>query len=253
MKVDMVVDIGNSRMKWGWCANGTVEQSVSLPPDDDAAWDRQLTAWKAHAPRRWAITSVHFMRRDRLLEWLEWRGHQVIVVDRGSTLPLAVLVDQPEQVGMDRLMNAVAAESRRGGKPAIIVDAGTAVTVDVVDETGAFRGGAIFPGLRLMAKALHDYTALLPLVEISTTPPDVIATSTTTAIQMGVFYAVVGGINAHISLIDRTVRVISQIFLTGGDARLLRQFVYTQAEFDQVVLWPEMTLEGIRIAAEAQP
>src|SRR6185312_8188631 len=108
-----------------------------------------------------------------------------------SSLPLRVLVQQLDHVGIDRLLDAVAANSRRpAGVPAIIIDAGSAVTVDLVDEAGAFTGGAILPGLRLMAKALHDYTALLPLVDPPTQAPPLPGTATIPAIESGIFWAV---------------------------------------------------------------
>ena len=82
-------------------------------------------------------------------------------------MPLEVELEHPDKVGIDRLLNAVAANRRRQEHvAAILVDAGSAVTVDYLDGNGVFRGGAIFPGFRLMARALHDYTALLPIVDI---------------------------------------------------------------------------------------
>ncbi len=150
---------------------------------------------------------------------------------------------------MDRLLNAVAANERRQGKVAIIADAGSAVTVDVVDETGAFRGGVIFPGLRLMAQALHDHTALLPFVEIRKEPEGFgPGTSTVEAIERGVYYAVTSAINMQIWLLNPGYDPTSAVFLTGGDAPQLHEAIEPNT-----LLWPEMTLEGIRLAAEAQP
>src|SRR5205085_7856667 len=108
---------------------------------------------------------VHPARRQRLADWLLARGDEVEVVVSPGRLPLATALPQPEKAGIDRLFNAVAVNSRRRpNAAAVVVDAGSAVTVDLVDEHGVFRGGAILPGLRLMAQALHDYTALLPAV-----------------------------------------------------------------------------------------
>ena len=90
-------------------------------------------------------------------------------------------------------VTAIHNSRRRPDTPAVIVDAGSAVTVDYVDERGVFRGGAILPGLRLMAQALHDYTALLPVVTIDGEAAMPGAT-TTEAIKAGVFAAVLGGV-----------------------------------------------------------
>jgi type III pantothenate kinase len=162
-------------------------------------------------------------------------------------LPLKVAVDNPSQVGIDRLLNAVAANTRRNlHAPAIMVDAGTAITVDYVDEAGVFRGGAIMPGLTLMAKSLHDYTALLPLVPVD---PGVSLPggSTVTAMQAGIFWSVAGGI---LELIARLKALQphspAQVFLTGGDAMSLRAPLP-----GEITVWPTMTLEGLRIASWA--
>jgi type III pantothenate kinase len=160
-----------------------------------------------------------------------------------------VLLEHPDRVGIDRLLNAVAASRRvPRGIPAVLIDAGSAITVDWLDERGAFAGGAIFPGLRLMANALHDYTALLPLVELHYPPPPLPGTSTITAMQAGVFWAAAGGIQALITQLNAQASTAAKVFLTGGDGPLI-----AQAMNHDIDLWPNMTLEGIRIAAETMP
>jgi type III pantothenate kinase len=176
---------------------------------------------------------------------------------RHELLPLEVRVDSPERVGVDRLLNAVAANFRllqnvndQVARGAVIIDAGTAVTVDVVSSDGAFEGGAIFPGRRLMAAALHEYTALLPFVVGEKSNPPPVGTNTIAAIETGIYYAVAGGINElifrHFLRAGSTVE--PAVFLTGGDAPLMQDPIHNGA-----LLWPEMTLEGLRLSAEAQP
>jgi len=155
-------------------------------------------------------------------------------------VPLTVELEHPDKVGIDRLLNAVAANRRRQEHvAAILIDAGSAVTVDYLDGNGAFRGGTIFPGFRLMAQALHEYTALLPIVEIdeSVTLP---GTSTAHAIQAGVYNAVLGGIERLIVEYQHRYPTAFEIYLTGGDAKALAPKLRHSAH-----LWPEMTLEGI--------
>jgi type III pantothenate kinase len=251
MKPALVVDVGNSRIKWGLCRDSG--PSVSLPPDDPIAWQQQIDAWKLTGRLDWAVSGVHPHRRDRLMEWIKERGDAVVLVDDWRSLPLPVRLDHPEKVGIDRLLNAVAVKERlRGssseGIPAVIVDAGSAVTVDWLDDSGAFSGGAIFPGVRLMAHALHDYTALLPLIEIAGPVPPLPGLSTPAAMQAGIFWAVAGGIRSVIKQLAARAPMFPALFLTGGDAALL------QTALDPgFLLWPGMTLEGIRIAAEVQP
>jgi type III pantothenate kinase len=252
MKPSLVVDVGNSRIKWGLCQNGMPH--ASLPPDDPAAWQRQLDDWQLIGPQQWAICGVHPLRRDRLIEWARQRGDTVWLLEGWRCLPLEVCLERPEWVGIDRLLDAVAAKDRLGkaaadrGRPAVIVDAGSAVTVDWLDETGAFAGGTIFPGLRLMAKSLHDYTALLPLIDVRHPAPPLPGPSTPAAMEAGMFWAVVGGIHALTNQMAAQASRAPVRFVTGGDAALLHP-----ALGSDFILWPEMTLQGIRITAEAQP
>jgi type III pantothenate kinase len=161
-------------------------------------------------------------------------------------LPLQVRLEKPDYVGIDRLLDAVAANSRRpAGTSAVIVDAGSAVTVDALDENGAFVGGAILPGLRLMAATLHEHTALLPQIDVPRHPPSSPGKSTIAAMEAGIFWAVAGGIRALIEQYAAAASAPPRVFLTGGDGPVL-QTVLPEAQ-----LWPTMTLEGIRLSAEA--
>lgn len=242
MDCEYLADVGNSRIKWGKSLAAGIE-IATLPPDDPSAWDSQLQAWQASSGT-WIVTGANPPVRERLSVWLRQRDHDVVVIDAPEELPLQVKLERPAHVGIDRLLNAVAANTRRvPGQPAVIVDAGSAVTVDWVDGDGAFCGGTIFPGLRLMSKALHDYTALLPLIEPRTSMPVVPATSTPAAVEAGVYWAVAGGISKLVARLCAQQSQPTSIFLTGGDAPLLAPAV------QPVVLWPEMTLEGARLAA----
>lgn len=244
----VVVDVGNSRIKWGLCSPAGVTEAVSLPPDEPGAWLRQIEAWRLPGGAGWAVSGVHPPRRDAFLDWLRARGDTAVLVDDPKDLPLRVLVERPDWVGVDRLLDAVAANSRRRpGAPAVIVDSGSAVTVDYVDESGAFRGGVIFPGPRLMAKSLHDYTALLPVVELRPPIPAVPATATRPAMEAGIFWAVVGGIEAVLARYAREAGQRPDLFLTGGDGALL------SPALPEAQHWPTMTLEGTRLSAEALP
>src|SRR4051794_7428634 len=137
MPTDVVADIGNSRIKWGRCGPAGVFAHATLPPDDPTAWARQA-AEGGLARASWALGSVQPQTCEAFAAWLSTEGHQVKRIDSYRKLPLDVLVDNPERVGLDRLLNAVAARTRLPRSSAgIIVDAGSAVTVDLVDESGA--------------------------------------------------------------------------------------------------------------------
>jgi type III pantothenate kinase len=249
MKVDVVADVGNTRIKWGRCLDGQVADVLALAADDPRAWAEPLRSWNLGAGSRWAIASVVPRRSDQLARWLEKQGARVRRVDDPRTLPLRTRVLNPQGVGMDRLLNAVAVNRRRRQHaPAVIVDAGSAVTVDLVDRDGVFAGGAIFPGHRLMAQALHEHTALLPLIEVcgSTAPP---GSDTQAAMKAGIYWTVAGGIEKLIRQYQHSVQHDLDVFLTGGDAALFSRDIGRA----DAVLWPDMTLEGLRLAAEALP
>jgi type III pantothenate kinase len=249
MKVDFVADVGNSRIKWGRCLDDQVAEAVSLSPDDPQDWQNQREAWRLAGAASWAVAGVHPQRRDRLAAWVRQLSDRVRVIDDCQQLPLHVQLDHPERVGIDRLLNAVAASRLvPRGMATVLIDAGSAITVDWLDETGAFAGGAIFPGLRLMARALHDYTALLPLVELHYPPPPLPGTSTTTAMEAGVFWAAAGGIQFLVNRLITQATAAVRVIMTGGDGPFLAKALNHEIE-----LWPNMTLEGIRIAAETMP
>jgi type III pantothenate kinase len=244
MTPHVVADIGNTRIKWGRCSPDAVTATASMPPDDEIAWQTQFDAWRIALGSQWVIAGVDPVRRDDLASWLSQRGQQVRVVTHPRELPLRTLLQEPEKAGIDRLLDAVAANRRRTpGRGVMIVDAGSAVTVDWLDVTGAFAGGAILPGFRLMAKALHDYTALLPHIEVPGDVPAVPGVATIPAMEAGIFWSVAGGIRAMMHEYMRRVEDID-IFLTGGDAPLLQRVL------SNATLWPEMTLEGLRWTAE---
>jgi len=249
MKPSVVVDVGNTRIKWGRCSENGVSAMASLPGDDPSAWQRQLEHWQLPLGLLWAVSGVHPSRREMLVGWLRDRGGTVQVLDSWTQLKLKLAVERPEQVGLDRLFNVIAAASRiTAGTAALVIDAGTAITVNWLDESGSFRGGAILPGMSLMSRALHENTAQLPHVNLPTAPPTFPGTSTTAAIEAGIFWSAVGGVQALRQQFDKSLSPAHprEIFLTGGDAWLLAPLFPGSRP-----PWPEMTLEGVRLAAEA--
>ncbi len=243
MEPQVVVDVGNTQMKWGRCAMEGVTHVVRLASNDPEAWDRQRDVWDLPSRSTWVVSGVHPKNRDRFSTWLDQQGEQVRVLRDPEEIPIRTHLEHPEYVGIDRLLDAVAANARRRPKtPAAMIDAGSAVTVDFLDGEGVFAGGAIFPGFGLMAKSLNDYTALLPLVKVET-PPSNIGTDTLMAMRVGIFWTIVGGIERLLRLYRHQQETDIDVFLTGGDGQLLA----TRLD-EQFQLWPEMTLEGIRLS-----
>jgi type III pantothenate kinase len=141
---------------------------------------------------------------------------RVVGEDLGVTIP--VVVDNPREVGADRLVNAVAAHTRYHG-PLIVVDFGTATTFDVIDEDGRYCGGVIATGINLSLEALHRAAAKLPRVAVER-PDRVIGTSTVSAMQSGVFWGYVSMIEGIVARIRTEFGAEMKVIATGGLAGL---------------------------------
>jgi type III pantothenate kinase len=242
---DVVADIGNSRMKWGRVADGHVVGAEAVPLNLPSVWHNRWENWPDRATR-WAVAGSNPERRDAFARWLRDRGCAVAVLADWKAIGLPVKLAAPDRVGHDRLLNALAA--RREAAPAVVVDAGTAVTVDLVDAAGAFAGGTIFPGVGMMARSLHQFTASLPKIEVAEATPPIPGTATEPAMAAGIWWAIVGGVRAILAEYGRGPKSPRKILLTGGDAELLLPGLT-----DLVELRLYLTLDGIRIAAEALP
>jgi type III pantothenate kinase len=247
MNPDLVVDIGNTRMKWGWLdAHGTMHVS-RLAHGEPEAWDAELERLNFHANVQWAVASVHPTRLGEFLDWCKDRGDGAINLQSRHDLPIEVAIESPDNVGLDRLLGAVAANARRRtGCPAITIDIGTAVTLNSLDERGRFVGGAILPGPRLMASALHQFTAKLPLVDTNQPTPSHPGQTTTDAIRLGIHTAIAGAIESYCVRFTsaRFGREGTDYFLTGGGSP-----AFAMPWMHYV---PTLNLEGLRIAALAR-
>lgn len=251
MTPDVVVDIGNTRIKWGRCRDGRVAEMVSLAGDIPEDWGLQVPKWELGTGIAWAVASVHPARLKRFSKWATARGDRVRVIEHVH-IPLTIDVDEPENVGIDRLLGALAAHRLAAPQPAIVLSVGTAVTADLVEGAGVYRGGVIFPGPRLMAESLHAWTAQLPLVAAPVIPAEhPPARNTRDAILAGIRYAIVG---AAYLLVDRYAAVGASpwVFVTGGAAGDLGEIDFGD-HFMGTRSVPTLNLEGIRIAAEALP
>jgi type III pantothenate kinase len=151
---------------------------------------------------------------------------------------IRVLVDRPEEVGADRLVNAVAAHRLFGG-PRIVVDFGTATTFDVIDGDGSYIGGTIAPGINLSLEALHQAAAQLPRVAIGR-PERVIGKNTVQAMRSGIFWGYVGLIEGTIARIRSELGTAAGVIATGGLATL---FADCCPVLGQVV--SDLTLQGL--------
>ncbi len=198
----------------------------------------------------WWIGSVNRPSATRLIDWLRDRTNAEIVLLAAGDLPLRVEVPRPDMVGVDRLLDAVAANAMRDpDRPAVIVDVGTAVTVDLVGRDGAFRGGAILPGITMAAWALHELTDLLPQIDAGelTSPPDALGADTEAAMRSGLFWGAVGAVRELVARLGDEAGGRAQVFLTGGAGPAVAGLLGPEA-----VHVPHLTLGGIALSAWAR-
>ncbi|MFK7867144.1 MAG: type III pantothenate kinase [Alphaproteobacteria bacterium] len=142
----------------------------------------------------------------------------VVVGDKRTKLNLNILIDRPEQVGADRLVNAVAGFERYGGS-LIIIDFGTATTFDIVNKDGDYAGGVIAPGVRLSLRSLYMAAAKLPLVEIAK-PENYIGKDTESAMQSGVYWGYMSMVEGMVARIIQEFGSPMQVIATGGLSEL---------------------------------
>jgi len=168
------------------------------------------------------------------------KSDPLLVGEAGVKLGIKALVDRPEEVGADRLVNTAAAHDRYPG-PQIVVDFGTATTFDVVDADGNYRGGVIAPGINLSITALHLAAAKLPSVRIRRTER-VIGTNTVDCMQSGIFWGYVGLVEGVVERIKREFGSPMGVIATGGLAPVFEGATSVIERID-----PTLTLWGLRL------
>mgnify|MGYP001427590826 FL=1 len=162
----------------------------------------------------------------------------LVVGDPDVQLGIDALVDTPEAVGADRLVNAVAAHEEYGG-PLIILDFGTATTFDVINADGNYVGGVIAPGINLSVEALHRAAAMLPKVSVAP-PQTVIGTRTTPAMQSGIYWGYVGLIEGLVDRIRKEYGEELRVVATGGLAPMFEPATDVIEKVDR-----NLTLRGL--------
>jgi len=163
-----------------------------------------------------------------------------LVVGAGVKTGVRIRMDNPKEVGADRIVNAAAAHHLYGG-PVIVADLGTATTFDTVSKEGDYLGGAIAPGIMTAAEALFTHAAMLSRVELAR-PKRAIGTNTIAAMQSGIILGYVGLVEGMVARIQKELGEKAKVVATGGYASLIAE---ETSVFDEVN--PDLTLIGLRL------
>jgi type III pantothenate kinase len=275
----LAIDVGTSRVKLGWfpdfaeCDSEKPSQlSIAAPrlpepaetiaiqhrgvPESDFV--EQLSASLVQFDELGTRVGVASVDSNPLISSIQvLRNCQRLAAPRILEvlgLPIEVAVRQPHRLGIDRALAAMAVNRiRTTDTPAIVVSLGTACTVNLISADGVFQGGAILPGFAMASQALHQGTAMLPLVspESLMLPENAVGKNTAEAIAAGVYWGMVGAIEKLVDEQSRANDKPPQLFLTGGNAPLVANVL--EADGYAARWMPHLVLSGIAIACEGQP
>lgn len=252
----LAVDIGNSRIKFGVFRDWTTLDAGELPACEGmfaissqasiTSPERMLSAC-GNQPPQCIVASVNPPATERFVD--EWRDRgwpEPLMIDSYRQLPIRNETSPPEQTGIDRLLKGVAGNFLRpAGKSLILVDSGTATTVDRLTASGAFAGGAILPGLGLASRALHDYTAKLPLIaseEFEELTPTPLGKNTQEALRSGLYWGHIGAVRELIERLSSDQP--ATVLFTGGAGKLLAKELGMPDRY-----YRDLTLQGLAVTA----
>ncbi len=227
-------------LRGSWRASTEAKRTA----DEYAVWLTQLMALEGLAPDDIdaAIIANVVPPTMYALTTLCSRYFQVsplVIGEPGVDVRVEIRIDRPDQVGADRLVNAVAAHARFGG-PLIVIDFGTATTFDVIGADGAYEGGVIAPGINPSLEALDRAAAKLPRIALKEPPQRVIGQATVPAMESGAYWGYVGLIEGLVTRIKGEYGKPMKVIATGGLASL---FARATGSIDEVD--PDLTLRGL--------
>ncbi len=245
----VAISVGNSRTQVGLFEKGELKQSDRYPNSDLAPVVQAAAGfWNqiAESPgSSMLMASVNDPVADRISSALEDQlTIEIFRVGTDVPVPIGQQLDPETITGIDRLLNAAAAYDRIK-QACVVVDAGTAITVDFVDGEGTFHGGAIAPGATLQLHSLHQHTAALPELPFRAPEAEAFGRNTAQAMYHGVFHGIRGMVQRLVEQYAESYGAFPLVIATGGDAPVLFD---KEPLIDRIV--PELTLMGIAAAAK---
>lgn len=236
----LAVDIGNTSIHFAVHERGRWRSHFYLSTHAPDRALKRLVIRKTKTLRGYeaAIASVVPSRTAAVARCLRRQGLKVTLIGKDIPVPIKNLYRNPRQVGIDRLLNALAAY-RRVKREAIVIDFGTAITFDVVGKKGEYLGGVIAPGIEISLEALFKKTALLPKIRLAH-PKNWIGKDTVESIRVGCSVGIGGLCDRTVEAISKKYRLRPAVLATGGYASFMKRYCKSV----QSVL-PDLILEGI--------
>lgn len=250
--MQVVIDIGNTRIKWAQVEDGRLSKAGSAVHRD--ATDRAFAALAAALPKDLSRAIVANVAGDavalKLTELLRIRSRVVpeFVSVRAEQFGVRCAYDDPSRLGIDRWIAVLAAHHLASGA-ACVIDAGTAATFDAVDAHGTHLGGLIMPGPQLLAAALDRNTSNIGATLAAAVAPsglDLLGKSTDAAVGNGAMLALAGALDRAVDAVETALVERTTVYLTGGDAPALRGWLETEVE-----LIADLVLEGLALFSGA--
>ena len=237
MKGNLTIDNGNTSVKVAFFIGTELVATNRFMRRDVRLLDRFISTYKPDSAIMCSTASSE--ASQRVEELINQRCSRVMNLTHATPMPISLGYRTPQTLGRDRIATAVGACSIAQGGDVLVIDAGTAITYDLVTADGCFVGGNIAPGLGLRFKSLHEHTGRLPLVDADGDTP-VMGYDTQTAIRSGVLLGLLGEIRSCIATLKMSHPGLT-VFLTGGDGKLL----HSRLGEEGVIYQEHLAAEGL--------
>jgi len=230
-KMNAVIDIGNSKIKIGIFNHGEMKNFFQVESPEEATAILNNSEYDDLL-----VSSVR--KEEPWTELLNVKGRNIIL-DGSIDLPIKIDYKTPDSLGIDRICAAIGAHLRHPAHHCLVIDLGTCITYDLVDQEGYFRGGAISPGIHMKFRSLHEQTAKLPLVEALEEEIKLTGKSTKESILSGVLMGTRQEIEGFIRSYHHNIANL-QIVFTGGGFPLVKNLLDHEYQW-----YPHLVLEGL--------
>ncbi len=227
---NLIIDIGNTRIKSGLFEGTELVWEASYDLLDEA-----LIQWASISWNKCFISSV----RWNLQELRGFLPFDFTLLTSHTALPILNNYGTPATLGLDRIAAAVGGWTLAGYGPVLVIDMGSCITYDLVDDSDRYLGGAISPGFFMRAKAMHSQTARLPLVDLSSKPAGLLGNNTISCMQIGIWYGIEFEIIGQIQAYSEEFPKI-KVFVCGGDAQS-----FDSLAKDHIFVVPNLVLHGL--------